>query len=566
MSPIGKPGMKMVRVTLEGRRRRVVPAGTTVGEVAQSAGKQICCEACAALFNNEFVDLQTPLPASGRLSFVGLGTRDGNRMYQRSLTFLLVAAVRDVYPDLKVIVHHALCKGLYCELATNHARSVKRIVLTETDLEKIKQRMMKWVEADLPFVREEMGLDEARRLFRRQGHTEKADLLRYRTDAPINVYRLGAHREHFCGYLLPRTGCVRLFDLRLYPPGFILRHPEGQDPDHLPEFVDNPKLFRVFLEYGHWCKILGFDTVAAMNQVVASGGMAEFIKIAEALHEKRIAQIADMVTQSPTSAQIVLVAGPSASGKTTSAKRLAVQLRVNGHRPLIISLDDYFFDRSKTPRDESGNLDFEAIEAIDAGLFNRQLRQLLGGRAVTLPRYDFQSGKRKKGETVSIRKGDIVIAEGIHAFNRQLTDSIPEGLKFKLYISALTQLNLDNLNRLSTSDTRLIRRIVRDSRDRDYSAAETLGRWPSVRRGEEKNIFPYQEDADAIFNSALIYEYSALKPYAEAALRRIGPRDETYAEARRILYLLSYFLPIESSDIPSSSILREFIGRSSFAS
>jgi uridine kinase len=556
----------MIRLKLEGRHSRTMPAGITVGEAAQLVGKPTCREACAALLNNEFVDLQTPIHRSGRLSFVGLATRDGNRMYQRSLTFLLVAAVRDVYPDLKVIIHHSLCKGLYCELATNHSRGIKRIVLTEADLEKIKQRMIKWVQADVPFVREEMGLEEARRLFQRQGHTEKADLLRYRTDAVINLYRLGAHREHFCGYLLARTGCVRHFDLKLCPPGFILRHPEDRDPDRLPEFVDNPKLFRVFLEYGQWCKILGLNTVAALDEAVASGGIAEFIKIAEALHEKRIAQIADLITQSPTCAQIVLVAGPSASGKTTSAKRLAVQLRVNGYRPLIISLDDYFFERSKTPRDESGKVDFEAIEAIDAELFNRQLRQLLDGRIVTLPLYDFQSGKRTKGRAVSIKRGDIVIAEGIHAFNRQLTDAIPEGLKFKLYISALTQLNLDNLNRLSTSDTRLIRRIVRDSRDRDYSAAETLGRWPSVRRGEEKNIFPYQEDADAIFNSALIYEYSALKPYAEAALRRIGPRDETYAEARRILYLLSYFLPIESSDIPSSSILREFIGRSSFAS
>jgi uridine kinase len=243
---------------------------------------------------------------------------------------------------------------------------------------------------------------------------------------------------------------------------------------------------------------------------------------------------------------------------------LAVQLRVNGYRPLIISLDDYFFERSKTPRDEFGQLDFEAIEAIDADLFNTQLRQLLAGRTVPLPRYDFHSGKRSVGRSVRLEKGDIVIVEGIHAFNRKLTEAIPEGLKFKLYVSALTQLNLDNLNRLSTSDTRLIRRIVRDCHSRGYSAADTIARWPSVRRGEETNIFPYQEDADAIFNSALIYEYSALKPYAEKALLRVSRRSETYSEAQRLFYLLSYFLPIESSDIPSSSILREFIGQSSF--
>ena len=553
-----------IHVTLEDGRKREFPRGTKVAEIARVLGKKICREACAVFLDNRFTDLDTAVEESGQVRFVGLASRDGNRMYQRSLCFLLLAAVRDVYPDFKVIVHHSLCEGLYCELTTDHCQSVKRVVLTEADLGKIKRRMREWVEADVPFVREEMGIEEGRQIFLRQGHTEKADLLRYRADSVISVYQCGPYKEHFCGYLLPRTSCVKMFDLKLYPPGFILRYPDSRDPDRLPDFVDNPKLFRVFLEYGQWCKILGLDTVAALNEVVVSKGISEFVKIAEALHEKKIAQIADMITQSPTCPQVVLIAGPSASGKTTSCKRLAVQLRVNGYWPLLISLDDYFFDRAKTPLDETGRKDFETIEAIDADLFNAQLRQLLSGRSVAVPRYSFHTGKRSKGQTVCLDKGNIVIVEGIHAFNRRLTEAVPEGLKFKLYVSALTQLNLDNLNRISTSDTRLIRRIVRDSRSRGYEASETLVRWPSVRRGEEKNIFPYQEDADAIFNSALIYEYSALKPYAEKALLRVGRQSDSYSESRRLLYLLSYFLPIESADIPSSSILREFIGQSSF--
>jgi len=553
-----------IRVRFEDGTQREFPRGTTVNEIAQALGKSSCRDACAALLDNRFTDLQAPVETSGHLRFVGLGSRDGSRMYQRSLSFLLLAAVRDIYPDFKVIVHHSLCDGLYCEITTNRYRSIERVVLTQADLEKIQRRMTEWVEADVAFAREEVSVEEARRLFRRQGHPEKADLLRFRSDSIISLYHCGPYKEHFCGYLLPRSGCIAQFDLKLYPPGFILRHPDLRDPDRLTEFTDNPKLFRVFLEYGQWCRILGLDTVAALNEVVVSKGIAEFVKIAEALHEKKIAQIADLIAQSPTSPQVVLIAGPSASGKTTSCRRLAVQLRVNGYRPLMISLDDYFLDRSKTPLDESGKRDYEAIEAIDVGLFNTQLRQLLGGRSVVLPRYDFHTGKRSKGPTVRLEKGNIVIVEGIHAFNRRLTEAIPEGLKFKLYVSALTQLNLDNLNRISTSDTRLIRRLVRDSRSRGYKASETLARWPSVRRGEEKNIFPYQEDADAIFNSALIYEYSALKPFAERALLRVTQQSESYGEARRLVYLLSYFLPIESSDIPSSSILREFIGQSSF--
>jgi len=564
MTPKKKTKKRAIPVITDKGRDAFAP-GTTVGQIAQMLGKKLGREVCAAFLDNRFVDLQTPVAKSCRLRFVGLDSRDGNRMYQRSLCFLLLAAVRDIYPDLKVIVHHALCKGLYCELASDRYRNVEQVVLTVADLEKIKRRMWEWVEADLPFERREISLQEAIRIFRRRNHPEKAELLRYRTDPAISLYQCGPHQEHFCGYLLPRTGLLRHFELKLYPPGFILRHPDERDPDHLPTFVDNPKLFRVFLEYGDWCKILGLDTVSALNEVVTSNGLSEFVKIAEALHEKKVAQIADRVAQSPTAAQVVLIAGPSASGKTTFSKRLAIQLRVNGYWPLTISLDDYFFDRSQTPRDASGQQDFEAVEAIDTARFNRQLRQLLAGRTVTLPRYDFHTGQRTAGRSARIKPADIVIVEGIHAFNRHLTDAIPEGLKFKVYISALTQLNLDNLNRISTSDTRLIRRIVRDCHSRGYAAGQTLARWPSVRRGEERNIFPYQEDADVIFNSALIYEYSALKPYAEKALLRVSRRDETYGEARRLLYILSYFLPIESRDIPSSSILREFIGGSSFA-
>lgn len=553
-----------IRVTLDDGKRRQFPAGTTVGEIVQSMENGPGDACCAALVNGQFADLQTPLHESGRLQLIPIDSRDGHRMYQRSLTFILLAALRDIYPDLRLNVRHSLCKGLYCELLSDRYKSIDRVVLTRADLGKIGLRMQEWIQKNAPFVRQEVTIERARRTFLRHGHPEKADLIRYRKDKRISLYKLGRYREHFCGYLLPRTGCVKKFELRLHPPGFILRYPEDGHLDELPPFVDNPKMFHVFLEYGQWCHILGLDTVAQLNKVAAAGEMADFVKINEALHEKKIAQIADLIQNSPTGARVVLIAGPSASGKTTSAKRLAIQLRVNGYQPLIISLDDYFHDRARTPRDETGEYDFETIKAIDIRLFNQQIRKLMSGKSVMLPHFNFITGKRAKGRPVRMAKNGIVLVEGIHAFNRELTASIPEGLKFKLYISALTQLNLDSLNRVPTSDTRLIRRIVRDSRCRGYSAADTLARWPSVRRGEERNIFPYQEDADVIFNSALIYEYAALKTYAERALKRVGPRNPTYPEARRMLYLLSYFLPVETDDIPSWSILREFIGKSSF--
>jgi uridine kinase len=554
-----------IRITIAGDKEREFPFGTTVGEIAQAVGRHPCKEACAALLNNRFVDLQKPVEESGTLQFIELDSRDGNRMYERSLSFVLVAALRDVYPDLRVLVLHSLGHGLYCELTAEKYKAVpNRLNLTAEDLRKIEARMRELIAADLPFGREQYSLEEAREIFLRHGHTEKAELIRYHSDPLISLYKLGDYREHFCGYLLPRTGCMRAFELRLYEPGFLLRYPEIGNPDVVPEFLDNPKLFQVFVEYGQWTRILGLGTVVGLNQVVEQNNIADFVRIGEALHEKKIAQIADLIATSPRHPQLVLVAGPSASGKTTFSKRLAVQLRVNGFQPLIIGMDDYFIDREKTPRTLEGEWDFDALEALDVELFSEQMRQLLEGENVPLPHYDFYSGRRMKGQMVCLKKGGIVIVEGIHAFNRNLMRAIPEGLKFKAYVSALTQMSLDSLNRVHTSDTRLIRRLVRDTLSRGYSAVDTIQRWPFVRRGEERNIFPYQEDADVIFNSALLYEYSVLKPYAHQALEKVPVESPAYPEARRLLYLLSYFLPIEIHDIPSTSILREFIGVSGF--
>ncbi len=554
-----------VQIAVENKQECLVEKGTTVGRVAEMLGRASGLDVCAAFLDNRIVDLQTRLEQAGRLHFIGLGSRDGNRMYQRSLCFVLLAAARDVYPDLKLVIHHSLCKGLYCELRSDRYRQVERVTLTQADLDKIERRMRELIAADLPFVREEVSLDEARRIFQKYDHPEKAALLRYRKDTRISLYQCGRYREHFCGYLLPRTGLVQHFELKLYPPGFILRHPEPDRPDQVPPFVDNPKLFRVFLEYGQWCEILGLDTVAGLNEVVAAGGISEFIKIAEAFQEKKIAQLADRVCEKKDRLKWILIAGPSSSGKTTFTKRLAVQLQVNGIRLVTISLDDYFVNRDQTPRDENGQPDFEHIETIDLKLLNEQLDRLDRGEEVELPHFNFEEGAREwRGKKLQIAADELVLLEGIHALNPRLTYAVPEEHKFKIYISALTQLNLDYNNRISTTDNRLLRRMLRDHQFRGNSALVTLEMWPSVRRGEKRWIFPYQQEAHVAFNSALDYELAVLKPLVEPLLVEIKPSHRQYGEARRLMQFLSSFLAVPDRFVPPTSLLREFIGRSSF--
>lgn len=556
---------RMLTLTLLPEMRKLQLAfGSTLQDLLKQIDYKSKFPVIAGKVNNKIYDLDKPLQEEATVEFVDQSSRDGMLAYQRSLFFILVRAVRELYPDVKVCINHSLSRGFYCELHNVNLQPRELLILTEEDLLKIEKRMREIVEDDEPFVREEMSREDAMRYFEEQGMNDKVRLLQYRKDAKVSLYSCGPIRNHFYGILAPRTGLIRLFKLKLYPPGFILRLPTVEEPHHVPPFIRQEKMFQVFQEYERWGNILGIENVANLDDVITQGGILELILIAESLHEKRIAQIADQFTSHKTHPRVIMISGPTSSGKTTFSKRLTIQLRVNGWRPFLISLDDYFVDREQTPRDERGEFDFEAFGAIDAQLFINNLRSLLRGDEVVMPRFNFKMGRSAKGPKVCLNPDQIIIVEGIHALNTELTKPIPEGLKFKVYVSALTQLNIDEHNRVSTSDVRLIRRLVRDHCYRGYKADETLGRWDSVRRGEERNIFPYQENAHVIFNSALIYELGVLKTFAEPLLEEITRDIPSYSEARRLLKFLSYFLPIDHNQIPPTSILREFLGGSCF--
>jgi uridine kinase len=555
----------MIRVTVEGSTVEVEPGATPWDVLQRDEVKKDPDDVVGVMVNNKIADLRKPLQADCRLRFFTLRSRDGLMVYQRSLTYLLVMAVREVYPDLQVYVNHTLGDGLFCELRAPRMGHGGAVPIAQRDLDKVEAAMRRLVEADLPFERTRVTLDEARAIFEANGQQDKVALLKYRENAQISMYRCGEQMNHFCGYLLPRTGLLHLFELRRCEPGFLLRYPRHTDPTELRPFVWYPKLFNVYREFEAWGKILNLETVADLNAVIESNGISEFIKVAEALHEKRLGAIADQITAARDRVRIVLVSGPSSSGKTTFSKRLGVHLRVNGLRPVIISLDDFFVDRERTPRDEAGEYDFEAFETIDVALFASTVRKLMMGEAVPMPTFDFKSGTSRRSEALTLAPDQVLIVEGIHGLNPRLLPTIPEGMKFRVFVSALTQLNIDYHNRIASSDTRMVRRMVRDSQYRGYSAEETINRWPSVRRGEGKNIFPHQEEADAIFNSALTYELGVLRQLAVPTLEEITSDVVPHAEARRLLYLLSHFKEIPIDEVPRHSILREFIGGSSFS-
>ena len=556
---------RMLTLTLLPEQQKVqIPYGSTLQGLLRQIAHKSALPVIAGKVNNKIYDLDKPLQEEATVEFMDQGSRDGILIYQRSLFFILVRAVQELYPDIKVSINHSLSRGFYCELIHRDRQPRELLILTEEDLQKIEGRMREIIAADEPFIREEMSREDAIRYFEQRGMDDKVRLLRYRKDAKVSLYSCGPVKNHFYGILAPRAGLIRLFKLKLYPPGFVLRLPTVEEPHRVPPFIRQEKMFQVFQEYEHWGNILGIENVADLNDVITKGNILELILIAESLHEKRIAHIADQFTGYKTHPRIIMISGPSSSGKTTFSKRLTIQLRVNGLRPHLISLDDYFVDREQTPRDERGEFDFEAFQAIDAQLFVNNLRALLRGEEVAMPRFNFKAGRSMQGPTIRLSPDQVIIVEGIHALNTELTKSIPEGLKFKVYVSALTQLNIDEHNRVSTSDVRLIRRLVRDNCFRGYKADETLGRWDSVRRGEEKHIFPYQENAHVIFNSALIYELGVLKTFAEPLLEEIARELPSYSEARRLLKFVSYFLPIDHKQVPHTSILREFLGGSCF--
>jgi uridine kinase len=422
--------------------------------------------------------------------------------------------------------------------------------------------MREIVAADAPIVPERTSLNEAIELFRSRGEDDKARLLAHRRRETLTLYTLRGRKDHLMGFMVPAAGCLKYFALHSFPPGFMLQFPHQSRPTEISLLSPYPKLFEVFEEAGHWLERLGIRNAGALNDAIVEGRLPEISLVAEAFHEARIAEIAADIAALRNRIKVVLIAGPSSSGKTTFSKRLAVQLLSNGLRPFPISLDDYFVERERTPRDEQNQLNYETIQALDLALFNKQLLDLMEGHEVRLPRYDFTSGQRTPGATITLNRDDIVIVEGIHGLNPALVPGLPRERVYRVYVSALTQLNLDRHNRINTTDCRLIRRIVRDASTRGYNATATLSRWDSVIAGEKQNIFPFQEYSDAIFNSALVHELAVLRSYAEPLLLQVRPDSAHYLEANRMLALLQWFRPAPPDSVPNNSILREFIGGS----
>lgn len=547
-----------------GKETYEIPFGSTLENIAKEYEKKTGKLVLGARINNTIVELFRPIYKSGEVTFITLDSQDGMRIYQRGLLFVLHAAIRRLYDKYTLKVLHTIGHGIYCEVRDKNTP----IELSDDDVKNIATEMKKWVEENHRFKKNELQKGQAIQLFEVAGMEDKVKLLKYRKKKTVKVYEADGHFDYFYGYMPPSTGYLKWFELVKYEQGFVLLLPKIQGENiHVPEFKPLPKLSGVFLEYSRWLEIMEINSVGDLNEMIAKGERAvtDLIILAEALHEKRIAMISEEIKKK-SSVRLVLIAGPSSSGKTTFSKRLMVQLKASGFKPITISLDDYFVDRERTPRDENGNYDFEALEALDVELFNQNLVDLFNGKEVEIPKFSFVLGRREPvGTKLKIEKDQIIIVEGIHGLNPKLTELVPDELKFKIYASALAQLNLDNVNRLHTTDVRLIRRMVRDSKFRGYDALATLRMWASVRRGEEKNIFPYQENADAMFNSALVYELAVLKIFAEPLLAVVPDDVPESTEANRLLKILDYFLPITNiEDIPRTSIIREFIGRSAF--
>ena len=507
-----------------------------------------------AILNSELRELTFPVELDGRARPVTMGEADGMRIYRRSLTFLLASAFEELFPGARLMVDHSVSSGgYYCEVSG-------RPPLTAEELARLEARMRALVEADLPFAKSQVPLEEAVAYFQAKGQSDKARLLAHRRKPHLVLYEMNRLRDYHHGYMVPSTGYLRWFALALTNSGFTLRFPRRLEPIALQAPPEYPKLLATFREYGDWLETLGISSVGALNDAIADGLAAQVILVSEALQERRIAEIAAMIAAQRDLVRLVLISGPSASGKTTFSRRLSIQLLARGISPVPIELDNFFVDRVKTPMDEQGQYDYEALDALDRRRLNRDLSRLISGQPTRLPHYDFKSGLQEEGEEARLSPGQILILEGIHGLNPALVAEVPPENTFRVYVSALTQLNLDSYNRVSTTDTRLVRRIVRDASQRGYSASETIRRWESVRRGEKRYIFPFQENADVMFNSALAYEGSALAPLAEPLLRQVPFGTEGHVEAKRLLTFLEWFLPLDPELIPDNSILREFLG------
>ncbi len=539
--------------------KRVYPLGVTLMEIKDDFKVSLNNPIIGALVNNKVKELSFVFVKNKKVEFIDYSHPDGLRLYVRSLFFVLFAAVREVFPQVKLKIMHGISRGYYSEL-TGLDRSI-----TDADIFAIKSKMQQFVDKDIPFEKIGLPTEEAVEICTKQNLRYKAKLFSQQGAMFTYLYFMGEQANFFYGHMVPSTGYLKVYDLVAYYDGLLLRIPKPNKFSELQPYSRHDKLFGIFQEHKDWAELLNVPNVANLNENTLNGTSGDIIKISEALHEKKIAEIANLVHDRRDKVKIVLIAGPSASGKTTFSKRLMVQLAVNGLKPTMISLDDYFVDREKTPKDEHGEYDFEAIEAIDIEFFNQQLVQLFNGESVELPKFNFTVGQRFPSEKkLQLGPGSILIVEGIHGMNPNLIPHINPENTFKIFLSALTQISIDDQNHISTTDNRMIRRMIRDSKYRNYSASDTIRRWPSVRAGEDKNIFPYQENADVMFNSAMIYELAVLKKYAEPLLKSVPESQSEYSESNRLLKFLSYFKDIDDQEIPPTSVVREFLGGSSF--
>ena len=547
--------MIQIRCKNNGEVREFIP-GTTLQAIFEDFALDMPYGAVSARVNNKVEGLAFKVYNHKDVEFLDITSSSGMRTYVRTLFFVLTRAVHELFPDGEIIIEHPVSKGYFCNLRIG--RSV-----AQADVDAIKQRMMDIIAADMPIRRINCPTEKAIDVFEREGRTDVVTLLKTTGKLYTTYYKLGERADYYYGSLLTSTGKIHLFELQQYHDGLLLRVPSRENPDILEEIVRQDKMRSVFSEHHHWQEILGVSTVGDFNTACLAGHATDLINVAEALQEKRIAGIADDIHRRKT--RIVLISGPSSSGKTTFSKRLSVQLMTNGLRPVALSLDDYFVDRELTPLDEQGEYDFESLYALDLPFFNTQLNALLEGEEVELTKFDFTTGKRiLTGNRLRIDDHTVLIIEGIHALNPELTKHIPQDDKYKIYVSALTSIMLDDHNYIPTTDNRLLRRILRDYKYRGYSAEDTISRWPSVRKGEDKWIFPFQENADAMFNSALLFELAILKGHLIPILEQVKENSLAYSEAYRLNKFLQYFETIPDNDLPPTSLLREFLGGSSF--
>lgn len=533
------------------------PIGSTLSEVFRNAGIDMKYGPICAKVNNKVEGMHYRIYHNKDVEFLDMISGSGSRNYTRSLFFVLCKAVHDLYPQSKVVIDIPVSKGYYVDLTIGHE-------VTDGDVASIRRRMQQIIDAKMPIRRFEVPTEDAVKMFEEKGDKAKSKLLRSAGSLYTTYYQIDDYVDYYYGSLLTNTSKIYLFGLEKYFNGLLLRIPDLKDPGTLPQMTRQDKMFEIFREHHHWQEIMELRTAGDFNEMVRKGQATNLINVSEALQEKKLTEIADEIA-SRKDVKLVLLAGPSSSGKTTTCKRLSIQLLANGIKPLQISLDDYFVDREHTPKDDKGEYDYESIYALNLKLINDQFNTLFHGEEIELPKYNFQTGRSEKsGQKLRMQPNNVLVVEGIHALNPELTAQIPEAQKFRVYVSALTTILLDDHNYIPTTDNRLLRRIIRDYKYRGVNAQETIHRWPSVRAGENKWIFPYQENADVMFNSAMLFELAVIKQQAEPLLEQVPENCEEYSEAYRLRKFLKYFQPIPNRDIPPTSLLREFLGGSSF--